>query len=118
MLAVIAAVLSILNMGMVMALGALEAKDVIGTELQNSSTFEHVLEQTVVEHTNTLVMPGLAVAADCPDIPTPAKGSVTDCTVTLENGDMYLVHVTSEDGLGGMAFELVDAVIGNDSSEG
>jgi uncharacterized membrane protein len=116
LLAVIAAVLSVLNMGMVMALGALEAKDVIGTQLQNSSTFEHVLEQTVVEQTNTLEMPGIAVAADCPDVPTPAKGAVIDCTVTLDNGDMYLVHVTSEDGLGGLSFELVDAVIGNDGS--
>jgi uncharacterized membrane protein len=116
MLAVIAAVLSIINIGMVMALGALEAKDVIGTQLQNSPTFEQVLEQTVVEQTNTLVMPGLAVAADCPDVPTPAKGAVIDCTVTLDNGDSYLVHVTSEDGLGGMSFELVDVVIGNDGS--
>ncbi len=118
MIAVIAAVLSALNMGMVMALGALEAQDVIGSELQNSSTFEHVLEQTVVEQTNTLGMDGVAVAADCPDVPTPPKGSVTDCTVSFDNGNVYLVHVTSEDGLGGMSFELVDVVIGSAPVEG
>lgn len=118
MIAVIAAVLSALNMGMVMALGAVEAQDVIGSQLENSATFEHVLEQTVVEQTNTLVMPGLAVSADCPDVPTPAKGEVIDCTVTLDNGDSYLVHVTSEDGLGGMSFELVDVVIGSAPTEG
>jgi hypothetical protein len=112
MIAIIAAVLSILNMGMVMALNALDARDLV-TTVEDSTSFEHVLEQSVVDATNGLARPALAVSADCPDVPTPAKGTVTDCTVTLDNGDMYLVHVTSEDGLGGMSFELVDVVIGS-----
>ena len=112
MIAIIAAVLSILNVGMVLALNALEARELV-TPVEDSTSFEHVLEQSVVDATNGLAMPALAISADCPSVPTPAKGTVTDCTVTLENGDMYLVHVTSKDGLGGMSFELVDVVIGS-----
>lgn len=116
-LAVIAAVLSLLNMGMVMALDTMDARDDLGASLDTPTAFSQVLEQSVVDTTNSLAMPGLAVSADCPDIPTPAKGAVTDCTVTLDNGDIYLVHVTSKDGLGGMAFDLVDVPIGNAASE-
>ncbi|MEO5921439.1 MAG: DUF2510 domain-containing protein [Pseudolysinimonas sp.] len=116
--AVIAAVLALVNVGMVAVLGATAAREDLGTALEGS-TFEHVLEQSVVDATNTLVMPALAISADCPDIPTPAIGTVTDCTVMLENGDSYLVHVTSEDGLGGMSFELVDEPIsGTSTNEG
>ena len=100
------------NVGMVLALNALDAREPIGTA-QDASSFEHVLEQSVVDATNGRDMPALAVTADCPDVPTPAKGTVIDCTVTLDNGDMYLVHVTSKDGLGGLSFELVDVVIGS-----
>ena len=116
--AVIAAVLCLVNVTMVAALGATEARQDLGGALGDDSTFQHVLEQSVVEQTNTMGLPGVAVSADCPDIPTPAKGTVTDCTVTLDTGDRYLVHVTSKDGLGGMAFDLVDVPIGPAPADG
>lgn len=118
--AVIAAVLCLVNVGMVAALSATAAREDLSTAVEeNTVTFEQALEQSVLENTNTLDMPALAVSADCPDIPVPPAGSVTDCTVTLEDGDRYLVHVTSEDGLGGMSMELVDVPIGpGDSTNG
>jgi hypothetical protein len=109
--AVVAAVLCIVNVAMVAALSATEARQDVGMALENPSSFEHILEQSVVDTTNTLVMPALAVSADCPDVPTPSIGTVTECTVTLDNGDSYLVQVTSKDGLGGMTFDIADSPI-------
>lgn len=117
LLAVIAAVLSAVNLGMVMTLNAMQAGEQVGAVLESSTpTFEQSLEASLVDSANTLGMPGVATAADCPDVPTPAKGEVIECIVTYDTGYSYRVDVTSEDGLGGMFFELDDTPIG--SSEG
>lgn len=112
--AVIAAALCLVNVAMVAALSAAEAREDIAAALesqQNQPTFEQAVEDSVVQTTNTLDMPALAIFADCPDIPLPEIGTIFDCTVTLENGDSHLVHVTSKDGLGAMAMELIDEPI-------
>ena len=118
--AVIAAVLCLVNVTMVFALGATKARQDVNEALTSNPTitFELALEKSVVEATNTLEMPAFAVSADCPDVPMPSAGTVTDCTVTLQNGDSYLVHATAADGLGTMDFELVDDPISTAPAEG
>jgi hypothetical protein len=109
MVAVIAAVLCLVNVGMTAALAATTAREELDTALASTATFEELVEDSVVSTTNTLDMPALAVSADCPTMAAaPEIGTVFDCIVTLENGDSYLVHVTSKDGIGAMAMELVD----------
>jgi len=110
-LAIIAAVLGLVNLVMVYALGASDLRASLAQAQEAAPTFSEVLEQAVVDSTNGLSMPAIAVSADCPDIPVPAAGELVDCTVTLDNGDSYLMHITSRDGLGAMDFVLVDEPI-------
>jgi hypothetical protein len=62
---------------------------------QQTTAYSTQVEQAIVDTSNSVVMPALAVAAACPiRTAVPAVGTVLNCTLNLEDGSRYSVTVT------------------------
>lgn len=63
--------------------------------LQPAVGYSTALEQAIIDTSNSLQMPALAIDASCPVYAAmPPVGTVLDCTLSLDNGSLYAVTVT------------------------
>jgi hypothetical protein len=83
-----------LSIGAVMGLLAIVGVVVV-PGFQQAAAYSTYLEQAIVDTSNSLYMPALAVDAACPIRTTvPPVGTVLNCTLNLEDGSRYNVTVT------------------------
>lgn len=83
-----------LSIGGLMGLLAI-AGVVLVSQLPPAVAYSTNLEQAIVDTSNSLVMPALAIDASCPvHTATPPVGTVLQCVLSLEDGSRYDVTVT------------------------
>lgn len=83
-----------LSIGVVMGLLAIVGATLL-PQLQQAVAYSTNLEQAIVDMSNSVEMPALAIDASCPEHPAvPPVGTVLECILSLDDGSRYDVTVT------------------------